>query len=166
LLGSLKMLWIVLYRAFRFRQMIRNFREVPRLEKGWKTLTYSFGFAIYFCQKNMAQRILVKCWWNWQLLSALTTHYKSWLCAGNSCVLSVVAKRLPGNHHRVLLRRLTCLPTYCPALGFVQVLSCPPTERCLPPISTSSRLRNLMVKRWDYVISDEFSILLFFWNNF
>jgi len=34
LLGSLKML----YGAFRFRQMIRNFRKVLRLEKGWKPL--------------------------------------------------------------------------------------------------------------------------------
>jgi len=41
LLGSLKMLWIVLYEAFRFCQMIINFWEVPRLEKGWKTLVYT-----------------------------------------------------------------------------------------------------------------------------
>jgi hypothetical protein len=33
-LGSLKMLKIVLYGTFRFRQLIRNFQEVPRIEKG------------------------------------------------------------------------------------------------------------------------------------
>jgi len=39
-LGSLKMLKIVLYGTFIFRQVIRNFQEVPRIEKGWKTLYY------------------------------------------------------------------------------------------------------------------------------
>ena len=33
-LGSLKMLKIVLYGTFRFHQVIRNFQEVPRIEKG------------------------------------------------------------------------------------------------------------------------------------
>ncbi len=33
-LGSLKMLKIVLCGTFRFRQVIRNFQEVPRIEKG------------------------------------------------------------------------------------------------------------------------------------
>jgi len=37
-LGSLKMLKIELCGTFRFRQVIRNFQEVPRIEKGWKTL--------------------------------------------------------------------------------------------------------------------------------
>jgi len=40
LLGTLEKLFIVLYGTFRFHQMIRNFQEVPTLEKGWKTLHY------------------------------------------------------------------------------------------------------------------------------
>ena len=81
-------------------------------------------------------------------------HNKFWLRAGYSRVLSVVTQLLPGNHHRVLFRRLTCLLSYYTALGIVQVLSCPPpTERCPPPTSTSSRLWNWMGKRWDYVTS-------------
>jgi len=40
LLGSLKMLKIVLYGTFKFPQVIRNLQEVPRIEKGWKTLVY------------------------------------------------------------------------------------------------------------------------------
>jgi len=59
LLGSLKMLWIVLYRAFRFRQMIRNFREVPRLEKGWKTLLYIVLQIILFWYLGSASRSLM-----------------------------------------------------------------------------------------------------------
>jgi len=38
--ASLKMLKIVLYGTFRFRQVIRNFQGVSRIEKGWKTLFY------------------------------------------------------------------------------------------------------------------------------
>ncbi len=36
--------YVVLFGAFRFRQMIINFWEVPRLEKGWKTLHYGYKY--------------------------------------------------------------------------------------------------------------------------
>ncbi len=47
--GSLKMLKIVIYRTFRFCQVTRNFQEVPRIEKGWKTLVL---FCVYQWSKS------------------------------------------------------------------------------------------------------------------
>ncbi len=65
-LGSPKMLKIVLYGKFRFRQVIKKFQEVPRIETGWKNtgletwrelFTHLFFFksfifeSTYFCLK-------------------------------------------------------------------------------------------------------------------
>ncbi len=39
-------------------------------------LHLQFGFVIFFCNRILAQKRLINCWWNWLQVSILPTFYK------------------------------------------------------------------------------------------